>query len=83
MVTRSRHFGTTVLPRVAAVALTAPPGRAQDVSLQAVRSRPYACLTDYEPQLSALVADEHFEQWPLDNLLAGLTPDTVRGPAGR
>ena len=78
MVTRSRRLGTKVLALVAAGALTAPAGRAQDVDPQAVRSRMHTYLTAYEPRLSALVADEHFEQWPLDNLLTGLTPGTYK-----
>lgn len=73
-----RRAGAGVLGLVAAIALAAPAGTAQEVDPQAVRARLHAYLTAYEPQLSALVADEHFEQWPLDNLLTGLTPGTYK-----
>lgn len=76
--TGTRRVAAGGLGVVVALALAAPAGRAQDVDPQAVRARMHAYLTDYEPQLSALVADEHFEQWPLDNLLTGLTPGTYK-----
>ncbi len=76
--TRAHQVGAGVFGFVAALMLAAPAGRAQDVEPQAVRSRLHAYLTAYEPQLSALVADEHFEQWPLDNFLTGLTPGTYK-----
>lgn len=76
--TRTRRFGANVLGLVVALALAVPAGHAQDADPQTVRTRLHAYLTAYEPQLSALVADEHFEQWPLDNLLTGLTPGTYK-----
>lgn len=77
---RTRRFGMGLLAVSTAMAMTiaAPSGRAQDADPQAVRSRMHAYLTAYEPQLSALIADERFEQWPLDNLLTGLTPGTYK-----
>jgi hypothetical protein len=74
----TRRVGPGLLGLAVAIALAAPAGRAQDVDPQAVRARLHAYLTAYEPQLSAVVADEHFEQWPLDNLLTGLTPGTYK-----
>lgn len=74
----TRRAGSGLLGVAVAIALAAPAGRAQDIDPHAVRARLHAYLTAYEPQLSALVADEHFEQWPLDNLLTGLTPGTYK-----
>lgn len=76
--TCTRRAGAGVLGFVAAIALTTPAATAQEVDPQAVRARLHAYLTAYEPQLSTLVADEHFEQWPLDNFLTGLTPGTYK-----
>lgn len=45
------------------------PRAAQDDSPQAVRRRLHAYLDGYEHELSALVADERFDQWPLDGAI--------------
>lgn len=76
--THARRVGAAVMALVVAGGLTLPAGRAQEVDPQDVRSRMHAYLTAYEPRLSALVADEHFEQWPLDNFMTGLVPGTYK-----
>lgn len=76
--THARRVGAAVMALVVAGGLTLPAGRAQEVDPEAVRSRMHAYLTAYEPRLSALVADEHFEQWPLDNFMTGLVPGTYK-----
>jgi len=74
----TRRVAAAVMALVVAGGLTLPAGRAQEVDPEAVRSRMHAYLTAYEPHLSALVADEHFEQWPLDNFFTGLMPGTYK-----
>ncbi len=76
--THAQRVGAAVMALVVAGPLTLPAGRAQEVDPEAVRSRMHAYLTAYEPRLSALVADEHFEQWPLDNFMTGLVPGTYK-----
>lgn len=74
----TRRVGAGVMALVVMSALALPAGRAQEIDPQDVRSRLHAYLTAYEPRLSALVADEHFEQWPLDNFMTGLVPGTYK-----
>lgn len=55
----------TVVAGLAALVTAAGLVRAaQDESADAVRTRLHAYLTAYEPALSALIAEEHFTQWP-------------------
>lgn len=62
---RDRGWAAAVAVAVLA-AVPGLPARAQPDGPESVRARMHAYLTGYEPQLSVLVADERFEQWPLD-----------------
>lgn len=50
----------------------------QPIDPNTVRARLHAYLSIYETAISTLIADERFEQWPLDNLRTGLTPGTYK-----
>ena len=68
----------------AAVAAAGSPVSSQQPDPTLVRSRLHAYLNAYEPELSTLIADEHFEQWPLlGGLIYGVSPGTYRRNTAR
>lgn len=73
MLTRARPIAAALVVAIFSVSLSSQP-----VEPLTVAARLRAYLSLYEAQLSALLADEHFEQWPLDNIRTGLTPGTYK-----
>lgn len=72
------RFERVAVVMLAALAASGMVVRAQQADPTAVLSRLHAYLNRYETEISTLIADERFEQWPLDNLRTGLTPGTFK-----
>lgn len=74
--TRVGGFGGRLMVLAMLGATTVSPLRAQEFDANTVRSRLFTYLAAYEPQLSSLIAEERFIQWPQVSTAMATRDDT-------